>query len=228
MKKLCLFGSLALLAIGGATIGATSFSEPYAAIAETSEPTETTEEEPPVAPEEHETEETLYQKAWSLIENKVVPIVGGTSVVTIVSVAVSIFTAISKRKGDKKNHLELVAQTAVTNALSEKVAHLEALWEKRNEFETKMLNDYKETFAATVVNMEQCANYTKTLTEQMAVQARDVKEVKEMKHVVEASTILTAKALALSDVAVKSGIAKDAQHLIATIKGEGEPNGEEN
>lgn len=219
MKRLKLFGLtlLALFAASGCAIGFPSYAIEARAEGEaTSETTsaDTSQEEP-----------GIIEKASSWIEDKVIPIVGGFSIATLVSVLVSIVTAVTKALGDKSNRKIILGQNEIVAALEEKVKTLMAENAQFAKFQSDTLNAYQKALNEVGITMEQVANYAKSITEQVATQNFKIEQVEKMKDSIEVSCDLIAKTLALSEAAVKSGIAKDAQRLVLTLKGGGEDGG---
>jgi len=163
-------------------------------------------------------EEHWYTEALSWIENKVVPLVGTISIASIMGTIVSVVTAISKHKGDKKNSIIINGQDA-------KIVALELSEKAHQEYEQKMLEQFSVTLTETAKTMAMVSNYAKTTAELVANQNGEIEKVKKMKESIDLSCDLIAKSMALSDVAVKSGIAQDAQKLVDNLK-EVNKNGE--
>lgn len=172
----------------------------------------------PVVDEEAE-KEKWYTVASEWIENKVIPLLGGISLGAIASMVVSIFTAITKFKGDLTNRKIIKDQDQKVEVLEQQVEALKKENEEMKEHQKLMLEQYTVTLNETSAKMNQVANYAKTTAEMVVAQNGKIDRVTKMKDAIEASCDLTAKTIALSDVAVKSGIAKDAQKLVASLKG---------
>lgn len=166
-----------------------------------------------------EGQQGVVAKAQDWIENKVVPLLGGVSIATVVGIAVSIITAITKAKGDKTNRSLIVSQDGKILELNAIVDKLKSELDKSHEFEAKMLENYTVTLTETSKTMESVSNYAKSIAEQVAAQNIKIENIEKMKSSIEVSCDLVAKALALSEVAVKSGIAKDAVALVENLKG---------
>ena len=216
MKKRILLGLAAFTLFAGSLAFSLNAAQPIAVHAE-GETSEAISSESLNKSDEEKTGVVVQVHDW--YENKVVPILGGVSVATVIGIAVSIVTAITKAKGDKSNRLLIVAQDAKIVELNGIVENLKAELAKSHEFEAKMLEDYQNTLSQTSVTMEQVSQYAKTTAELVAAQNGKIENVERMKDVIDASVELTAKSFALSEVAVKSGIAKDAQHLVEALRG---------
>lgn len=216
MKKRILLGLAAFALFAGSLAFSLNAANPISVHAdgETSEPISS---ESLNQSDEEKTGVVVQVHDW--YENKVVPILGGVSVATVVGIAVSIITAITKAKGDKTNRSIITAQDAKILELNGIVENLKVELEKSHEFEAKMLENYQNTLSQTTVTMEQVSQYAKTTAELVATQNGKIEKVERMKDVIDASVELTAKSFALSDVAVKSGIAKDAQRLVEALRG---------
>lgn len=229
-KLLLALGSLAL--IGGSLTLALS-SEPSALLAdgesevvssseiveESSEP-EAIESSEAVSEEADKTIEDYYHIATNWIEDKIIPLVGSVSIASVLGTIVAVVTAFTKAKGDKANKLLIELQNAKIVALESCVARLEQANENYQKYQNEVMEDFKVTLVETTANVDKVANYAKTTADMIASQNSHIANVEKMKNVLEVSCNLTAKSLALSEVAVKSGIAKDAQKLIATLKEE--------
>lgn len=172
----------------------------------------------PAVDEEAE-KEKWYTVASEWIENKVIPLLGGFSIASVVSSAIAVITAITKAKGDKNNRVIIKEQDDKIAKLTATVDRLEEKLAKREEYEAKMFEQFVVTFSNTSATMETVSNYAKSIVEQVSAQNIKIDHVAEMKQSIEVSCTLISKALALSEVAVKSGIAEDAQKLIATFEG---------
>jgi len=155
--------------------------------------------------------ETWYKQIMEWIDNKVIPLLGGISIVSLLTGATSITTAISKHRGDKKNELIIKNQDA-------QIAELKAKELEHQAYEEKMLEQYSVTLTETSKTMILVANYAKTTAELVSTQNGQIKNVVAMKDAIDTSCTLIAKSLALTDVAVKSGIAQDAQKLVSNLK----------
>lgn len=164
-------------------------------------------------------EKTPYQQATEWIKDKVIPIFGGISVATLVSAGVSIATAVAKISGDRKNRKVILDQNAVVDDLQGKVTALTAENKAYQEFSKQMLDNYETVLGQTYEVLQQVSDSAKAITEEVAAQNIRIEKVEKMKTTIEASCDLIAKSLALSEVAVKSGIAQDAQKLVDSLQG---------
>ena len=208
-KRLFLFATLAILTAFGVTAGAFAGTQPIEVKAEEPASSET-------APAEENVPET-NKNTW--IEDKIIPIVSGFSVANLVGIAISIGSVFIKRRYDKKDENRSIAQDNRILELEAKVATLVSENEMAAAFQKDFLEQFQITLNDANAAMGTVTNYAKAITEQVAAQNIKIEHVEEMKESLDASCILVAKALALSDVAVKSGIAKDAQRLVSNLQG---------
>lgn len=189
-----------------------------------SESTEKADTASQVADEERT---TLVGKAASWIEEKVVPLFGLVSVGNVLTIVGFVITLVLKSKGEKKYREEREADNKSYVAkidslekkvisLENKVAELETADSKRSDDYTKMTDGVEKI----IVTAKDIFNATNKQNESIG-------GVLDMKNAIEVSCKLMAKSLALSDVAVKSGIAEDAQKLIETIEGGNSDGGKE-
>lgn len=208
-KRLFLFATLAILTAFGVTADAFAGTQPIEVKAEEPASSET-------APAEENVPET-NKNTW--IEDKIIPIVSGFSVANLVGIAISIGSVFIKRRYDKKDENRSIAQDNRILELEAKVATLVSENEMAAAFQKDFLEQFQITLNDANAAMGTVTNYAKAITEQVAAQNIKIEHVEEMKESLDASCILVAKALALSDVAVKSGIAKDAQKLVSNLQG---------
>ena len=206
MKKYLRLAFVSLMfAVGcAAGFGVANYKPAQVAYAETSE-VEPGVEEP--EPEEPKT-------SW--IEDKIVPIVSGFSVANVVGIIVSVATSFAKSRMDKALKEKVESQKAEIALLQGSLAFLS--------------NEVKELIAAFAENKELVTRFQETANNILnAIEERnsDIVDVVKMKDTLNGLCNLVSKALALSDEAVKSGIAKDAQRLVLNITGGGVENGEE-
>ena len=152
-----------------------------------------------------------YDKVYGWINEKVVPLMGGVTVASVMSAIVAIATAIMKHRGDIKNKALLEGQ-------SEKVEVLKALVEVLKTNEDEMYKTYTEVFEKLSATTELTANQAKTIAELVAEQNGQIAKVEKMKESIEVACELISKSLALSETAVKSGVAQDAKKLIENLK----------
>ena len=217
LKIILAIGSMAFAGIGAsAAIACNSPVPVFAEGSEVSTEESIVEEEP----------KTPYAQATEWIKDKVIPIFGGISVATLVSAGVSIATAIAKISGDRKNRKVILDQNAVVEDLQGKVTALTAENKAYQEFSKQMLANYETVLGQTYEVLQQVSDNAKAITEEVAAQNIRIEKVEKMKTTIEASCDLIAKSLALSEVAVKSGIAQDAQKLVDSLQG-GNPNEQE-
>ena len=152
-----------------------------------------------------------YDKVYGWVNEKVVPLMGGVTVASVMSAIVAIATAIMKHRGDIKNKALLEGQ-------SEKVEVLKALVEVLKTNEDEMYKTYTEVFEKLSATTELTANQAKTIAELVAEQNGQIAKVEKMKESIEVACELISKSLALSETAVKSGVAQDAKKLIENLK----------
>ena len=152
-----------------------------------------------------------YDKVYGWVNEKVVPLMGGVTVASVMSAIVAIATAIMKHRGDVKNKALLEGQ-------SEKVEVLKALVEVLKTNEDEMYKTYTEVFEKLSTTTELTANQAKTIAELVAEQNGQIAKVEKMKESIEVACELISKSLALSETAVKSGVAQDAKKLIENLK----------
>ena len=152
-----------------------------------------------------------YDKIYGWINEKVVPLMGGVTVASVMSAIIAIATAIMKHRGDIKNKALLEGQ-------SEKVEVLKALVEVLKSNEDEMYKTYSEVFEKLSATTEITANQAKTIAELVAEQNGQIAKVEKMKESIEVACELISKSLALSEAAVKSGVAQDAKKLIENLK----------
>lgn len=205
----------------GVAIGATSaigvYAEGEGVSEETSFPVseETQSESGEVSASETEGEanalKEAYDKVYGWVNEKVVPLMGGVTVASVMSAIVAIATAIMKHRGDVKNKALLEGQ-------SEKVEVLKALVEVLKTNEDEMYKTYTEVFEKLSATTELTANQAKTIAELVAEQNGQIAKVEKMKESIEVACELISKSLALSETAVKSGVAQDAKKLIENLK----------
>ena len=207
-RRLFLFGTLAILTAFGVSAGVFAGTKPI----------EVKAEEP--ATSEVAAEQNVPETAkTSWIEDKIIPIVSGFSVANLVGIAISIGSVFIKRRYDKKGDARSIAQDEKIALLESKVATLVSENAMAAAFQKDFLEQFQITLNDANAAMGTVTNYAKAITEQVAAQNIKIEHVEEMKESLDASCVLVAKALALSDVAVKSGIAKDAQRLVANLQG---------
>lgn len=226
-NKIALTLAVMGLCASGVAIGATSAigvkAEGEGVSEETSLPvseeisTEETRSESVEVSTSEETEEKTdalkeaYDKIYGWVNEKVVPLMGGVTVASVMSAIVAIATAIMKHRGDIKNKALLEGQ-------SEKVEVLKALVEVLKANEDEMYKTYSEVFEKLSATTEITANQAKTIAELVAEQNSQIAKVEKMKESIEVACELISKSLALSEAAVKSGVAQDAKKLIENLK----------
>lgn len=210
LKIILAIGLMAFAGIGASAIIANNSPVPVFAEGSEVSTEESVVEEEPKSP---------YAQATEWIKDKVIPIFGGISVATLVSAGVSVATAVAKISGDRKNRKVILDQNAVVDDLQGKVTALTAENKAYQEFSQEMLENYQNVLGETYKVMEQVSEYAKHMTEEVASQNIRIANVERMKDSIEASCNLIAKSLALSEVAVKSGIAQDAQRLVDSLQG---------
>lgn len=220
-NKIALTLAVMGLCASGVAIGATSAigvnAEGEGVSEETSLPAseETQSESGEVSTSEAEGEanalKEAYDKVYGWVNEKVVPLMGGVTVASVMSAIVAIATAIMKHRGDIKNKALLEGQ-------SEKVEVLKALVEVLKTNEDEMYKTYTEVFEKLSATTELTANQAKTIAELVAEQNGQIAKVEKMKESIEVACELISKSLALSETAVKSGVAQDAKKLIENLK----------
>lgn len=209
-KKSLMFAAVSLIAV---LFCGFLFSNPTIETrAEESEATSQVVEEEPVAKEEP----TVAK--W--VSDTIVPLIGGFSVANVVGIAVSIVTAIMKTCGDKNTAKTVNSQRNEIRSIREEIENLKAENEKNKAFAQEMFDYYKVTLNDSVTTMKCVSKTASEISETLVEQNVRIEDVTKMKNTIEVSCNLTAKMLALSDVAVKSGIAEDAQRLVQTLSNE--------
>ncbi len=180
--------------------------------------------------EEPETENAEAEEKHSWVEEKIVPLIGGLGVTNIATLVVGIVTLLAKSKSSKKrnekNDQDIKAQGAKIAALESKIVELESTVSGYREFTSSMFEGYKEDFEKASTNMKSIVEHSDKVIELIEKQNAGIEDVARLKDVIQASCDLTAKSFALSETAVKSGIAEDAQKLVKTLKG-GNSDGKE-
>ncbi len=152
-----------------------------------------------------------YDKVYGWISDKVVPLMGSVTVASVMSAIIAIATAIMKHRGDIKNKALLEGQ-------NEKVELLKTLVEVLKANEDEMYKTYNEVFEKLSATTEVTANQSKAIAELVAEQNSKIAQVEKMKDSIEVACDLIAKSLALSETAVRSGVAQDAKKLIENLK----------
>lgn len=175
------------------------------------ETSETTVQETP-------TKEEPTVAKW--VSDTIVPLIGGFSVANVVGIAVSIITAIMKTRGDKNTAKTVNSQNNEIKSMREEIEKLKSENEKYKVFAQEMIDYYKVTLNDSVTTMKGFSKTASEISETLVEQNMRIEDVTKMKNTIEVSCNLTAKMLALSDVAVKSGIAEDAQRLVQTLSNE--------
>lgn len=170
---------------------------------------------------------TIVSKAANWIEEKIVPLFGFVTVSNVLTIVGFIATLVMKFKGEKKYKTERKtdndAYIAKINSLEEKIGVLE------NKVELLEIadNNHSAEWAKMSENVEKIIITAEDVFGVAKEQNDNLINVANMKTAIEVSCKLMAKSLALSDVAVKSGIAEDAQKLIKTIEGGDSDGGKE-
>lgn len=163
--------------------------------------------------EQNEESKIIAAAKW--IEERIVPLFGGVSVISILSSIAAGVSAFLKVRSDRKSRALILIQDKKIEAL-----------EEANKAYSKKLADVEEQYISIAKSATQLVEVSKNMCAAIEQQSVRIENVERMKGAVEISCNLIAKALALTDAAVKSGIAEDAQALVATFQG-GNPNGEE-
>lgn len=208
-KRLFLFATLAILTAFGVSAGAFAETQPIEVKAEEPASSET-------APAEGNVPET-NKNNW--IEDKIIPIVSGFSVANLVGIAISIGSVFIKRRYGKKDENRSIAQDNRILELEAKVATLVSENEMAAAFQKDFLEQFQITLNDANAAMGTVTNYAKAITEQVAAQNIKIEQVEKMKESLETACTLIAKTLALSEAAVRSGLAEDAMKLIQNIEG---------
>lgn len=159
------------------------------------------------------------EEALRWVGDKVVPIVGSSAVVTFVGMATSIVTAIAKRKGDKKNALLIQAQDAKIALFESLEAERSKREEERARREEEMKTAYVEALGKSTALLEEAAKQAKAAAGSVAEQGEALRKVARMRDSIDASCRLIAKSMALSEVAVRSGMAADAKRIAESVRG---------
>lgn len=229
MSKKLLLALGAITLMGGSLTLASSTQSPtiVSAEGETSVvEVESSEEETSISEvQTSESEEGIIEivqeatsKASDWYENKTIPLFGGITVATLISTLITIATTIFKMRGDKSNKTIIANQDVKILELKSEVAALKEENAKYRKYTEEMMESFKVTLIETSATMTQVANFANTTCDLVVAQNQEIKKVELMKDSIDVSSELIAKSLALSDVAVKSGIAKDAQKLVNNLK----------
>lgn len=152
-----------------------------------------------------------YNKVYGWINEKIVPLLGGATLASVLSAIVAVASAILKHRGDVKSKTLIEGQ-------NEKVELLKALVEVLKSNEDEMYKTYNEVFEKLSATTEVTANQSKAIAELVAEQNSKIAQVEKMKDSIEVACDLIAKSLALSETAVRSGVAQDAKKLIENLK----------
>lgn len=209
-KKSLMFAAVSLIAV---LFCGFLFSNPTIETrAEESEATSQVAEEEPVAKEDP----TVAK--W--ISDRIVPLIGSFSVANVIGIVVSVGTAVMKARGDKRTEKTIDEQNAKVERLENCISVLRQENERYVQFSKEMLSEYRQTLSKTSAVMDEVSKSVGEVSASLVEQNVRIEEVEKMKNTIEVSCNLTAKMLALSDVAVKSGIAEDAQRLVQTLSNE--------
>lgn len=216
MKRIRLFlATVSLIAM--TSCGAVSDKEPVKEVGIMREYTSQVEGEEP------ETENAEAEEKHSWVEEKIVPLIGGLGLTNIGSLLAGIVILIAKNKSSKKrnekNDQDIEAQAAKITALENKVVELENSVSDYKKFTSAMFEGYKEDFEKTSANMKSIVERSDKFIVLVEKQNAKIEDVARLKDAIQISCDLTAKSFALSETAVKSGIAEDAQKLVKTLKG---------
>lgn len=158
-----------------------------------------------------DTDETVwYETAMGWVEDKIVPIMGSSAVVSVVSAATAVGTALAKRAGDKRTKKVIELQNA-------SLANMEKAVEAMAKSQESALGKYDESYRSAMECLDKAAKQVEEMGRIAKEQSAKMENVVAMKESIDASSRLIAKALLLSKEAVKSGIASDAQILVAHI-----------
>lgn len=159
-----------------------------------------------------EAEEHWYDKAFEWVDNKVIPLVGTTTVTTVVSLLITIVIAVLKRKGDKRNEALINGQADNIKTFKEAqqslIAGLNVLVDglaKSNAELAKQVGTLK-------------ADYETALSD-LRKQTKSLEAVKGFKSTLDQITLLNAKTLQMDKEAVKSGLAKQAKRIVDSLEG---------
>ena len=167
--------------------------------------------------------ETTHTSKLDWIEEKVVPIIGGIGGIDLLVCAYYVTMSIIKYKGsktrDKKNDEKIVS---IEKKIKEQDDAINGLTTAINN-NTAAINNFVELFTkGFAANSEKTDGFIKASTvllTKIEEQNAGIVKVTKLKDVIEASCGLTAKALAFTDAAVKSGVAEEALKLVETLKG---------
>lgn len=154
--------------------------------------------------------ETWYEDAIGWVENKIIPIMGSSAVVSILSAATAVGTALAKRAGDKKTKKVIELQSA-------SLSNLEKAIQDMAKIQATSIDGYEESYKSAMKCLEQASKQVEEMGSIAKEQTAKMENVVAMKESIDASSRLIAKALALSREAVKSGIASDAQTIVSRI-----------
>lgn len=172
-----------------------------------SEPITPNPEEP--TPEEEEAH--WYDKAFEWVDNKVIPLVGTTTVTTVVSLLITIAVTILKRKGDKKN-------AALINGQSEDIKTFKEAQQSLIAGLNVLVDGIAKSNGELAKQIETLKTNYEAALEDLKKQATDVEAIKGFKSTLDQITLLNAKQIMLDKEAVKSGLAKQAKRISDTLE----------
>lgn len=163
--------------------------------------------------------ESLIDDASQWIQDKIIPIIGSFSIATLISIIVSIATALWKKHGDKVIGELISNQGGKIQNFEKVISELKSQSSEQKQFYETTFDELNKMLQDTSITMDKVSELAKETAELIAKQNGKIEEVEKMKTAIEVSCNLVAKSLSLSQEAVKSGIAEDAQKLVDTMKG---------
>lgn len=165
----------------------------------------------PIIPNPEEEEAHWYDKAFEWVDNKVIPLVGTTTITTIVSLLITIAVAVLKRKGDKRN-------AALINGQSEDIKAFKEAQQSLIEGLNSLVDGLAKGNAELAQQIETLkANYETALGD-LRKQTADLDAIKAFKSTLDKMTLLSAKSLTMDKEAVKSGLAKQAKRIADSLE----------
>ena len=200
---------------------ALSKSAPIQISASSSEESSLVQEEPVSSeqseekPEEDKTVADYYHTATDWIENKIIPIIGGFSIGTGVSIIVSIATAVLKWRWDKRNNLMFQAMQEEAKAAKQGL-----------EISAEDLRKAILAISEAINLLEQSKSVTSVTLSTVREQLEQEKRILELRETLRSMMDLMAKTIALSKEAVESGMAEDAMALVKALEGGNSDGGE--
>lgn len=173
------------------------------------------------AEEKPVTENTVTK--W--IDEKLVPIVGGFSVANLIGIVVAVVTAAIKSKGDKAIKTAVAAVKDAADAATASTASFDNRLTEFKEQTQSKLNDMCAVYENARAELEETKGRIDEFARVAVEQNVNIEKVTAMRDALVAACNLIAQSLAMSEEAVRSGIADEALALVESLQG-GNPDGE--